>query len=294
MNILFVFCEGLHDAHFIARVLSVKDENDSKKYKRSKWRIKEFPKPLSGFLKRLSDNNKLETIAIGEYVPFMLPVASLVNTENDEPNAKINELVLVFKTDGKDNIQYTTELLGMLGDVLSQDVRGIGQGGNNNNAFLFFYDADSRGRKKTIEYFKKNYANFFGDLDGLDAEPWVTTDKGFRVGLYVFTGDDNNVGTLEDILINLFEMKNKVLVDSADCFITKHSYNKCDTVESKANISKSVLTICGQTEKERAGASLAAVISHCDILSGAFDFSDGKIVWAEIVNMIDGAFPSQP
>ena len=47
MKVLFVFCEGMHDAQFVGRVL--KDSSDFVDYNKS---LKEYPHPLADFIQQ--------------------------------------------------------------------------------------------------------------------------------------------------------------------------------------------------------------------------------------------------
>jgi len=281
MNVLFLLCEGQHDAQFIYRLLCA-----SEQYEDPKWPIEKYPEPFSEFFKRNFQRQDLDSIVIGNPTPLMVPQVSLRRKNDDW-------LILVYTLGGQDKVDFTKKLLEKIFALLPQGDAGFSlyedQGGMNNYALLFFFDADKEGRDHTLSNFKNNYNDFFDNLDDLEEGKWIQK-KGMPLGLFIFTGDDGETGTLEDTLTYLFLKKNRGLVTASFEILDNHSDHKSETVAQKAARSKSALTICGQTEKDRAGVSLAVVVRHSKLLDDVFDFSKAEAQWTRVLTMIDSAF----
>ena len=281
MKILFILCEGSHDAQFLFRLLQA-----SETYEDPKWKISEYPDPLPQFFKQNFQHQDLESIVIGEPTPLMVPAVALKRKDTDE-------LVLIYKMGGESNVQYTLNLLEKLRVFLpseSDELRYYpGQGGTNEYAILFFYDADEQGRQNVLDTFIQRYSDHFEGLNGFNMETWEV-NRGIPLGLFVFTGEGRETGTLEDTLIHLVSQKDESLVKSATRFIDDHSDHQQETVTQQAKRAKSILTSSGQTRKKQAGASLAVIVRHSAFLDDAFDFADSSNQWSRILKMIQTAF----
>ncbi len=154
MKILFILCEGPHDAQFLFRLLRA-----SGKYDDPKWKIEEYPDPLPQFFKQNFQRQDLESIVIGQPEPLMVPAVSLKKKEAED-------LVLIYIMGGESKKQYTLSLLKKLRVILPSEDKNLryytGQGGDNKYALLFFYDADNKGKQKVLDTFIERYEEHFG------------------------------------------------------------------------------------------------------------------------------------
>ena len=277
MKILFCICEGGHDAHFIKRTLLA-----SGKFIKDKSSIEEYREPLRGFFKNCFIKQDWDSIQIGEPQANLLP--STTAKKQDD-----SQLILIFNIGGDRQIIQTKILLDIIFNFSDPSVRKVlSEGGDNEYSILFFYDADKLGIEGRRSKFCQDFSDCF-DLEGFENEKWEIK-RGIRLGLFIFTREDSQKGTLEDTLIQLFDATKRNLVTDSYNFLNERSDHREDTIANRARKAKSVLTICGQTESQRAGDSLAIIIKKCEILSDSFNFSDEGKVWSRIVKMTEGAF----
>jgi hypothetical protein len=279
MKILFCICEGDHDAQFIRRTLLI-----SGKYKKDKSSVSQYQKPLRDFFIKCFTKQDWESIQIGEPQATLLPATTVKNPENAE-------LILIFKVGGDNRLDLTFKLLDIVFNLSDPAVRKIlSEGGDNEYSILFVFDADDMGKENRRLKFCEDFNEYFQGLDGFDVETWEIK-RGIPLGLFIFTRENSDKGTLEDTLIQLFDtQKEQLVTDSYDLLVT-HSDHAQTTVAERAKQAKSVLTICGQTECKNAGYSLAVIIKNCEMLADSLDFHDERKVWSRIVKMVEGAFP---
>ena len=279
MKVLFVFCEGPHDAHFVGRLLKA-----SNLYQEYITPLKEYPTPLDKFISQKFQNRKIEDIRIGRPDNPLVPVCGLKNAE---------ESVLVFPISlgGMDKTSETKSLLEEICDSFAPDILERPEFDINAISILFIYDADARGLAGTVQLWNDRFSDRFPD--GIPAAAQWTEQTGYRIGLFVFTGSEEDKGTLEDNLIELFRITNTPLITEAESFLETHfeaSANGGDEVAYATKRKKGILTICGQTEKKNAGYALSVVVRDTELLNDAFDFTDQNTQWTKLLNLVNGAF----
>lgn len=280
MNILFIFCEGPHDVQFIRRVLISSNEYDA--YNDP---ITQYAPPLAEYFSYCITAQNLDVYQIGEPQATKLPSTSLISRDQ-------NTMIIFYNTGGDSKVAFTCELLNELFKFISPDpTLGLydTQAGQNNYSLLFFYDADSGGIENRRTTFCCDYDDIFEGLTDFPVENWQIK-KGVPLGLYIFTGDGIEEGTLENTLIHLFSQSNQSLVEESKTLLAKYSNHRESTVPQRAKKAKSTLTICGQTEEDNAGYSLSVIIKRCSFLNGMFTFDDDKKMWNRILLMVNRAF----
>jgi hypothetical protein len=278
MKVQFCICEGDHDAQFIRRSLLL-----SGKFQKNNSSITQYQKPLSDFFIRCFTKQDWDSIQIGEPQATLLPVTTVKKKETDE-------LILIFKIGGETRLDIIFKLLDVVFNLSNPAVRKVlTEGGNNEYSILFFLDADDMGKEKKCKKFCSDFNDYFQGLEGFIDEKWEIK-RGVPLGLFIFTKENSDKGTLEDTLIQLFDQKGeKIVTSSYDLLDTYSDHNK-GTFAERAKQAKSALTICGQTESKNAGYSLAVIIKQCDLLVDSLDFTDENKVWSRIVTMVEGAF----
>jgi len=278
MRVLFIFCEGPHDAHFVGRLLKA-----SGLYLEYITPLKDYPRPLDKFISLKFQNRKIEDIRIGKPDNPLVPVCGLI---------KGGEEVLVFPISlgGMDKINDTRSLLSEIYDSFAPDILVRPESDVSAVSILFIYDADSRGYTHTVQTWNAQFADL---LPGeIPAAQW-TAHSGLLIGLFVFTGADGDTGTLEDNLIVLFRSTNEPLITRAETFVDDHFEPIApggDGVAYATKKKKGILTICGQAEKKNAGYALTMVVRDTDLLNDAFDFANQEMQWTKLLNLINGAF----
>ncbi len=281
MNILFIICEGPHDAQFIGRLLS-----ESKQYKSYESNLKEYPMPLDTFIMKKYHSQNVDEIRIGKPNYPMVPICAFLNTENNE------NLVLPVSMGGMDQYQKTIEYVNEIKSDFAYDVLRPQKSSIKKVSILFVYDADSRGVIKTISLFKERFESALKLTGNIINSSWFCSDD-FPTSLYIFTGEDKDTGTLEDNIISLFATKNEEWVEATKGHISnnfEHLTPSGDPTAHTAKVNKGILTTCGQIEKSNAGYALTVVVRDTKLLNGAFDFSDQNTQWYKLLNLINGAF----
>ncbi len=110
MKLLFVFCEGPHDAQFIGRLLK-----ESKQYIDYNEPLNNYPIPLGKFIEQLYGKQDISSININHPRPPLVP--HCVSKKN---NAEY--LVLAIPLGGMDQYKIGKKLLDDIKEVFSFDV----------------------------------------------------------------------------------------------------------------------------------------------------------------------------
>ncbi|HAT51213.1 MAG: hypothetical protein HQL07_01780 [Nitrospirae bacterium] len=277
MKILFILCEGAHDAQFIGRLLE-----ESGKYSEYEEKLKDYPEILRDFISGKLQRENIDSFRIGRPRYPLIPIAAFFNEKSDL-------LVLPIPLGGMDKFEDGLALQGDLREVFDPDILEFNQSVVKEVNFLFVYDADARGRQQTIKEFQDKYRNIVETSPALPHATWCF-QKNFWIAIFVFTGEDGNTGTLEDLLVNIFRGKNPSLFEDAEKIMNHHFEKKSESEEQvayHAKRNKGLLTICGQQEKKNVGSSLTVVLRDSAILSEAFDFDDTATQWSQLLTVIN-------
>ena len=280
MKILFVFCEGPHDAHFLGRLL-----RESGQYESYEQQIKDYPRPLGGFIAGKFRNSAVDEIRIGLPEKTLVPVCAYYNSSEQV-------IVLPIPIGGMDKTKQAIDLLHEIEQALHQNVLDVESSVIEAFGVLFLFDADSRGLSKTISLFQERFQPHFQNIPSNIHLNWLRL-KGYPLSVFVFTDGQGEQGTLEDTLVSLFRQKNSELVCAAETLFPTH-FEDCakggDHIAHEAKKKKGILTTCGQMEKKNAGYALTVVLRDSALLHNAFDFTDTNSEFSKLVNLINVAF----
>ena len=280
MKVLFILCEGNHDAFFLNRLLLA-----SEQFSEYEKPLKEFPPPLNQFLQRRFQEQPVDTIVIGGSPrQSAFPATAMISKEGEI-------LVLMCPLGGAEQYKTGTTFVEDINKIMSPKLLDHYIRGIEDYAFSFFFDADDKGRSSVLQCFKKNYDSAFKQsLDDLELEKWLRTN-GHPLSLFVFTGADRDTGTLEDLLLELFEkQRDGKPLENAQSYLDTFSRYPTDPVANQAKRHKAALTICGQTEKKCVGSSLAVILKKSTFLDNSFEFTDSTKPWSRILNLVQQAF----
>ncbi|BBO92631.1 hypothetical protein [Desulfosarcina ovata] len=277
MNLLFILCEGPHDAQFIGRLLDA-----SNQYEAYKQKISDYPPPLNQFLSNKFKNHDIDTIVIGRPKHPMIPVLAYRKAQDDI-------LILPYPIGGIDKSAEGIGLLEEFSEILSPETLSVIDSDIEKYAVLFVFDADSRGINGTLAKFSDDYRPVLGEMEELAGETWFASN-GISFSVFIFTGKDGDTGTLEDNLINLFQQKNADLVENTFAMLDAYSDHETATIEKMAKRYKSALTVCGQTERKNAGSALTVIIRDTKLLDNAIDIDNDASQWGRMLRLIDSAF----
>jgi len=280
MKVLFIFCEGPHDAHFIGRLLK-----ESGQYHDFMEPLKQYPKPLDSFISKKYQNRNIEEIRIGKPDNPLVPVCGLKKNED-------SFLVLPISFGGMDKTDEAKNLFKEIQNSFAPDILDMTNYDVKVVSNLFIYDADARGLSNTVNLWNERFSDCISTAAPLPVNAW-TLEGNQRVALFVFTGADGDTGTLEDNLIDLFRSNDERLLEAAEIFLSPQfetiSQNG-DELAHETKKKKGILTICGQAEKKNAGYALTVVVRDTKLLDGVFDFSVQNAQWTKLLNLINGAF----
>jgi hypothetical protein len=280
MKVLFVMCEGPHDAYFVGRLLK-----ESGHYSEFRTILQEYPSPLGDFIITKFRTRNVEEIRIGKPDNPLVPVCGFKNDNS-------NILVLPISLGGMDKIAETKKFLNEIMSSFAPDILQRNESKVVAVSILFTYDADARGVAETVALWNTRYATHLSEGNFITFAEWHNLN-GFRLGLFVFSGTDGNTGTLEDNLLDLFRCKDAGLLADAQKYLEpkfEHMSSGGDQLAHETKLKKGVLTTCGQVEKGNAGYALTVVVRDTKLLDGAFDFNDQNAQWTKLFNMISGAF----
>lgn len=280
MRVLFVFCEGPHDAQFIGRILK-----DSGQYTEFKESLKNYPVPLKGYLNTKFKNQNIDEIRIGKPKHPLVPACVYHNVDR-------NSLILPISMGGMDKTEDTKTLFNEIKNSFALDILIRPESTVENFSVLFLYDSDSRGIVDTTTLFNKRFYDCFPDGTYISPNLWTKINE-YRLGLFIFTGADGDTGTLEDNIVELFRNSDTSLVSAAQIFVSEKFEpitSDGDPLAYETKKMKGILTACGQAEKKNAGCALTVVVRDSKLLNGAFDFDDNTAQWTTLLNFINGAF----
>jgi len=284
-KITIAFCEGPHDTAFLYRILKTKC------FISFKDTLDKLPKVIGDFImskNKIAEYNLLKIDSLkNDFVPYKIM-------------HKEEELILLYSLGGdKDgNRDENNKRLIILNHFLKnikvnvEDTNNMGEAFIAVNSlkqpfkykFLFFYDADNDKNEKlniVNTYLRKiNIENTLKHNE-------IITKDGYSIGAYIFS-DDEDKGSLEDILFSLMKIGNEVCFNKATEYYREH-LNKDNDMQPKTRTKrlstecidgvavdkrkdskqedekKSVICIAGQLQKK--GKSNVVVIEDSDYLN---------------------------
>ncbi len=257
LDISIVFCEGPHDAAFIARLLK------SKCYKSYNKKINEYPSPIKDVF--------LSSLRGIEY--DSLNVKQLSGTYYAIPNQilkKDNKVVLIYSVGGNRQEVSIHTILDVFMDSSTQyddDVEAIGVDKENSFKFLFINDADDN-LDEEVANINSVLENYLSGWNNLLHNSVMIHDVN-KYGIYIFSKDDGKTGKLEDVLMEIMYEGNEEIFDKAAEYIGLKCENrlirkkvKCENGEpirdkdekkQKFYPEKSIITIAGQLQSSGKG-----------------------------------------
>ena len=280
MKILFVICEGPHDAQFVSRLLQ-----ESQNYQIYGKQIRDFPQPLNKFFSGKFENRSIQDIRIGKPDFPLIPICALKNIDSEN-------LVLPIAIGGMDKFHEAINLLNEFSEYFAYDTLDVTASLIKGYSVLFLFDADSRGKDDTVDKFKIRFGPYSAEITPEVLEKWIPINN-HGLSLFIFTGDDGVTGTLEDLILELFRKSSHAHVGDTESHFGIY-FEACaaegDPVTHASKQKKGVLTACGQMEKRNAGSALSVIIRDTVLLQNAFDFSDSTNQWSRLLLLINKSF----
>lgn len=270
---LLVFCEGPHDAAFVRQVVQYCFD-----FRRVEWKFSEFPAPFNQLFRSSVERHAASDLSLDMAHKFFLP---------DRVMVKDDHVLLIFNSGGSSNADRLKTFLADFLTLLSQaavfphDAPTV----ISQTRYLFLYDADHLG----VERIRSQTSLKFAEIDG---SPWLQdhwiTVKGNPYAaftgdkaVYVWGGTEER-GTLEDILLPMFEQSQPVRINKAasavDGIFTWEvdSANVKQAVAEGAKRKKSIITVAGQREKP--GMSMNVILDQAGLIDKDSFTADTEVV----------------
>lgn len=257
-KLLFVFCEGPHDAEFISKILKIM--NGYKDYSGKK--LREYPSSLGTYYDKtiksldIIDRNKQSIFA-----NISLPIILKATEEC---------FILIHSMGGDKNWASAKATIENFLDL--QRSQTLGQFSVN---FALFYDSDSHGVLDREKRTRKQLVEIFAEEEEINAinclkhNQSIKISSGTTLSMFVFTNENEDVGDLEGILLPLMSKNedtkpnNDLIFQAAGDFINK--FQDDNRVVGKFNKRKSIISIAGQLQLS--GVNNTVIIRDSDYLS---------------------------
>ena len=263
MKVTLFFAEGAHDIAFIKLAFRYGcDISVSRDIK-----ISSLPAPLNTIFSQIIKEHFYDDFSLDMAHKFLLPDCVLISKDN---------YILLFNSGGMKKYSVVKKIISRI--LYQLKFGGHVKNFNENDLKLVFtYDADYRGKEKTIEEVNKNLFPVIVKDCGFDEHDPVF-DKEIlleqtckNVYYYIWHGS-NGFGTLEDILLPIYQLSHSDLLAKTNDFIDDNfakdfEYNPESFLEHdvamKADKIKAQITIAGQGK--RASKPATAIIND-DVL----------------------------
>ncbi|CAI8814651.1 DUF4276 family protein [Pseudomonas sp. IT-P44] len=266
-NIHLLFCEGPHDAAFLAlllrRVIG---------FERRQLKISEIPYPFSNIFRQSMLTRSAEDLRLDLAKKFFLPDFLLTKGET---------LVMIFNSGGASR---RSESIGpFLSDVFELLAVQSSFGGPDTNGasakvrYAVFADADAIGSKLALDQIQKDLA-IIGDKEWLKVE-WApfgetravtqSTTNG-EVSAYIWRQWSQDIGTLEDLTLECLSESETILrtfefLDQRFSWAPAKQAKPDQVCALAAKRLKAALCVEGQREKP--GGSLSVILDQTNMLT---------------------------
>ncbi|EGQ8008368.1 hypothetical protein RGL59_001440 [Vibrio parahaemolyticus] len=189
IRLSFLYCEGLHDVAFLAKIIEVLDLTEGEVKK-----VKDLPKILESMVESAIKEINTNNIRFGLPLNIFMPnkIYALAN----------NHYVCLFATGGKSSLQAAMSNITKSKRLLEKPdfykVDAV------RHAFILDADydhMDDGGLTTTLENLSEKIREVVTDFENFNEKvQWRTTEEHGEIGTFIFTNDSNTEGTLEDLL----------------------------------------------------------------------------------------------
>jgi len=210
-QLITIFCEGPHDVAFIYRMLK---SISYKSYDACK--IGQLPSPFNHLIVQEIEKSDIEKLNLIEVRRGFLPAKVL---------KKEDKYIFLYSLGGDSKSDARQK---MMKDILSfipepGEIDRIPEG--TSFSVIYLFDADSSGVEARLNALNREVNTILdskGTINFAENGSFQTIHQ-IDFGAYIFTGGDNNTGTLESILLPLMKEDNEKIFDEAERYIiTNH------------------------------------------------------------------------
>lgn len=264
MKAILVFCEGRHDVVFTQRSLGVVGG--------CRWvdgKIRDLPSPFGhshagrGLIATHIDRYAVSDLTLQTATHPRLPTLEAVLQSVD-----LDTVFFLFRAHGKDQTNPIVDFLDKVKTTM--EIAGNVSYDVSQYAIALLHDANEIGVAGTLDNVRQRYRTHYGDLAELRHGMWMATDMA-PVGCFVFSGDAEDTGTLEDHLRPMVEGAWPDRYAQALDFIDANGNPEDRVSRSLANRTKAGITIAGQFSCP--GAPMSVVIGREGLPKTAFEES---------------------
>lgn len=270
IQITAVLCEGPHDVAFLVKIIKSEGFKNIDNLK-----IGEFPTPIDLLLKAEVSKSNIEDLNLQEVRQALLPTNALLKDNNylffyslggDGKKKLRNKIVLDFLSFIPNKEEITATPL------------------DTSFSILYFFDSDDKGIENRVLELNKEVEEIL-TVKPFSSHKETKKISEIKFGSFIFSGEDNDKGKLEDILLPLMAMENEDIFSNADKFLSSHFSDdrlfplkieiennvlvekRTDKVKLKLKYdnSKSIIGTVGQLQKS--GSSNVVCISQTDYLT---------------------------
>ena len=247
-QIIAILCEGPHDAEFISRILKFNGFTSIDSLK-----IKYYPSPIDDLLKTEASKSNVDDLNIQQVRQVLLPYCTL----------KIdNNYFLFYSMTGDGQKDKRKQLLNDFFMLIPKENEISSLPDDTNLGVAYFFDADDKGIDTRILELNEEINEVLGIIP-FNSHKEIYTHQRLKLSSFIFTGNDNSTGKLEDLLMPLMKKDNESIFDNADEYLAKHFDN--ERKAQKYDNDKSIIGIVGQLQIS--GASNTVCIKKSDYLN---------------------------
>ncbi len=268
-QIIALLCEGAHDVEFLSRILKCNGFNSNDGLK-----IKEYPEPINNLLKTEATKTNVDDLNLITVRQVLLPGATLI---------KDDTYFLLYALGGDQKKEIRKQLVSDFYMLIPKEneISSLPEG--TSLGVIYFLDSDDKGIAARILEINSEVNAIIG-IEPFASHKEIYNHSGLKLGAYIFTGDDNDKGKLEDVLMPLMRKDNDDIFINANTYLEKHFQDKRKA--QKYDKDKSIIGVVGQLQIS--GASNTVCIKKSDYLSKEKINADQKCI--EIVGYINSLF----
>lgn len=211
-QIIIALCEGPHDVAFLNKTLKTVGFKSNEKTS-----LEEYPFPMNSLLIQEATKSDVEALNIQTVRQSLLPSNALKRGD-------IYIFLYIIGGDSKSDLrkQFIEKLVSFI-----RKPGEIRKGRIDDNVSLgvvYFFDADDKGVVVRIAEVKKEINEVIDEIpdESFTENSSIVLKEGLKIGSYIFSGNDNNTGKLEDILLPIMIENNEDIFNSANEFLEKH------------------------------------------------------------------------
>lgn len=277
MKILITLCEGPHDVAFLYRILHTEG------FVNCTWKLNEYPKPLDNFLSLQATGENIAERKLEEVRNRLLPSEALIRDDT--------QLVLLYAIGGDGKKEQRLQLVKGIRSftAFTAPKAFTPTPAQDKYAIFYLFDADDKGIDTRLSEIKSELTEALNlkeqpEVIDLPSNGSKFSYENMSYGAYIFAGEDENCGKLEDILLPLMRQGNDAIFTSAVNYLTAHyeearlcrlkikrnaegviTEERHSKKGSKYDGQKSAIGIAGQLQNS--GATNSVCIKHSDYLT---------------------------